>query len=71
MRIIHSGGFPVDERRQTRGVIYSNLIVAFKVLFDIMEKQRIEFASSSSKVWIVTSPLKTTGLFFSYSSLIF
>ncbi|KAN0083080.1 Guanine nucleotide binding protein (G-protein), alpha subunit [Elaphomyces granulatus] len=49
MRIIHSGGFPVDERRQTRGVIYSNIIVAFKVLVDIMEAQHIEFASSSSK----------------------
>lgn len=64
MRIIHSGGFPVDERRQTRGVIYSNIIVAFKVLVDIIEAQHIEFASSSSKVWMVTFKMPSLSFHF-------
>lgn len=53
MRIIHSGGFPEDERRQTRAVIYSNLVVAFKVLLEIMETQEIPFELEKSKVWVV------------------
>lgn len=43
MRIIHAGGFPHDERRQTRAVIYSNLVVAFKVILDIMKTESISF----------------------------
>lgn len=50
MRIIHSGGFPTDERRQNRAVIYSNLIVAFKVLLEIMQTEGIEFTSDKAKV---------------------
>lgn len=53
MRIIHSGGFPEDERRQTRAVIYSNLVVAFKVLLEIMESQEIAFEFEKSKVWVI------------------
>ncbi|KAJ5601689.1 hypothetical protein N7510_011223 [Penicillium lagena] len=43
MRIIHDRGFPEEERRQTRAVIYSNLVIAFKVLLDIMNAENIEF----------------------------
>lgn len=50
MRIIHSGGFPQDEREQNRAVIYSNLIVAFKVLMDIMNNQKIDFEKEDNKV---------------------
>lgn len=50
MRIIHSGGFPNDERCQTRAVIYSNLIIAFKVLLDIMNAEHIEFEHDTTKV---------------------
>jgi guanine nucleotide-binding protein subunit alpha len=50
MRIIHSGGFPQDEREQNRAVIYSNLIVAFKVLMDIMKNQKIDFEKEENKV---------------------
>ncbi|PWY80285.1 guanine nucleotide binding protein, alpha subunit [Aspergillus sclerotioniger CBS 115572] len=49
MRIIHSGGFPEDERRQTRAVIYSNLIIAFKVLLDIMRAESIDFQQERTK----------------------
>jgi guanine nucleotide-binding protein subunit alpha len=50
MRIIHAGGFPDDERRQNRAVIYSNLVVAFKVLMEIMQTQTIEFEKEGNKV---------------------
>ncbi|KAJ6093165.1 hypothetical protein N7486_008454 [Penicillium sp. IBT 16267x] len=43
MRIIHSGGFPEEERHQTRAVIYSNVVIAFKVLLDIMKAENISF----------------------------
>ena len=50
MRIIHSGGFPDDERHQTRAVIYANLIIAFKVLLDIMNAEHINFEHDSTRV---------------------
>lgn len=50
MRIIHSGGFPEEERYQTRAVIYSNLVVAFKVLLDIMASEAIDFEHAGTKV---------------------
>ncbi|KAI5293973.1 hypothetical protein KEM52_004927 [Ascosphaera acerosa] len=49
MRIIHTGGFPEDERRQTKAVIYSNLVVAFKVILDIMETARVGFTLEQSE----------------------
>ncbi|KAL4897213.1 guanine nucleotide binding protein, alpha subunit [Aspergillus ambiguus] len=49
MRIIHSGGFPEDERRQTRAVIYSNIVIAYKVLLDIMRAEHIEFQLEETK----------------------
>lgn len=59
MRIIHSGGFPDDERRQTRAVIYSNVVIAFKVLLDIMRTESIEFEQEKTKVnknWHCSTP---------------
>lgn len=55
MRIIHSGGFPEDERRQTRAVIYSNIVIAYKVLLEIMRTENIDFKSDSTRV----SPIPT------------
>jgi hypothetical protein len=43
MRIIHSRGFPEEERHTTRAVIYSNIVIAFKVLLDIMNAEGIDF----------------------------
>lgn len=56
MRIIHSGGFPDEERHQTRAVIYSNIVVAFKVLLDIMNGEGIEFENEKTKVHITVTP---------------
>jgi guanine nucleotide-binding protein subunit alpha len=50
MRIIHAGGFPDDERRQNRAVIYSNMVVAFKILLEIMETENIEYQYEKTKV---------------------
>ena len=48
MRILHSDGFQEDEKIQTRAVIYSNVIVACKVLLEILETQQIPFAEVST-----------------------
>lgn len=56
MRIIHSGGFPIDERRQTRAVIYSNMIVAFKLLIEIMEAENISFEHEATEVCMTIAP---------------
>ncbi|GES61937.1 guanine nucleotide binding protein, alpha subunit [Aspergillus terreus] len=49
MRIIHAGGFPEDERCQTRAVIYSNIVIAFKVLLEIMRAENIDFQVEKTK----------------------
>ncbi|KAI9730809.1 MAG: hypothetical protein M1834_005527 [Cirrosporium novae-zelandiae] len=51
MRIIHSGGFSTDERREVRAVIYSNIVVAFKVILDIMNDDNITFSLPESEKW--------------------
>jgi guanine nucleotide-binding protein subunit alpha len=51
MRIIHTNGFQVDERRQIKAVIYSNMIVAFRVLLEIMQTEDIEFADEKTRVY--------------------
>ena len=50
MRIIHTNGFQVDERRQIKAVIYSNMIIAFRVLLEIMQSEEIDFADEKTKV---------------------
>lgn len=59
MRIIHAGGFPLDERRQNRAVIYSNMLVAFKILLDIMRTEKIDYEHEETKVGVL--PCKLTG----------
>lgn len=48
MRIIHSRGFPEEERHQTRAIIYSNIVIAFKVLLEIMNTEGIEFEDEAN-----------------------
>lgn len=45
MRIIHTKGFEEDERIQIKAIIYSNVIVACRVLLEIMQEHNIEFES--------------------------
>ena len=49
MRIINSNGFQEDERIQIRAVIYSNVIIAFRVLLEIMEDEHIDFSNSRTR----------------------
>ncbi|RMZ89451.1 hypothetical protein DV736_g3315, partial [Chaetothyriales sp. CBS 134916] len=50
MRIIHSSGFQEDERVQVKAVIYSNVVIAFRVLLEIMQDQEIDFADEKTRV---------------------
>ena len=50
MRIIHAGGFRLDERRSCRAVIYSNMVIAFKILLEIMRTDGIEFERNDTGV---------------------
>ncbi|OAP65052.1 hypothetical protein AYL99_01024 [Fonsecaea erecta] len=49
MRIIHSSGFQDDERVQVKAVIFSNVVVAFRVLYEIMQDEGIEFADEHNE----------------------
>jgi guanine nucleotide-binding protein subunit alpha, other len=51
MKIIHERGFPDEERRQIRAVIYSNMIVAFRLLLEIMNTQQYGFADEKTKIY--------------------
>jgi guanine nucleotide-binding protein subunit alpha, other len=51
MRIIHSSGFQEDERIQVKAVIYSNVVVAFRVLLEIMQDEKIEFEDEKTRVY--------------------
>jgi guanine nucleotide-binding protein subunit alpha len=51
MRIIHTNGFQVDERRQIKAVIYSNMIIAFRVLLEIMQTEEIDFGNEKTRVY--------------------
>jgi guanine nucleotide-binding protein subunit alpha, other len=43
MRLIHTGGFTKEERKQWRVVIFHNLTGAFQILFAAMEEQQTDF----------------------------
>ena len=50
MRIIYSGGFQEDERIQVKAVIYSNVVIAFRVLLEIMQEERIAFSDEKTRM---------------------
>ena len=54
MRIIHTGGFSLDERKEARQVIFSNLVVAFKIIMEEMTDLGVEFEKEESEVCMVT-----------------
>ena len=51
MRIIHSSGFQEDERVQIKAVIYSNVVIAFRVLLEIMQDERLDFADEKLRAY--------------------
>ena len=50
MRIIYSEGFRMDERKEVRQVIFSNMIVAFKIIAEEMRELGLEYESERSPV---------------------
>lgn len=50
MKILHANGFSIDERREVRPIIFSNLIVAFKIIIDEMSTLEIGFQNQESEV---------------------
>lgn len=50
MRIIHTGGFHLDERKEARQVIFSNLVVAYKIIIEEMKDMGIDFENKQSVV---------------------
>ncbi len=52
MRIIYSEGFHLDERKEVRQVIFSNMIVAFKIVAEEMRDLGINYQNEESYVRI-------------------
>ena len=52
MRIIYSEGFRLDERKEVRQVIFSNMIVAFKIIAEEMRELGLEYENDVSPVSI-------------------
>ena len=50
MRLIHTKGFSVSERRQWKVTIFQNLLHAFQVVFGAMEEQEVDFAEDGNIV---------------------
>lgn len=50
MRLIHTKGFSMQERKQWKVTIFQNLLHAFQVVFGAMEEQEVDFAESSNIV---------------------
>lgn len=50
MRIIYSEGFHLDERKEVRQVIFSNMIVAFKIIAEEMRELNVSYDNPESEV---------------------
>lgn len=50
MRIIYTGGFTQNERKQWRVVIFSNLVDAFRILLTAMEDHNTYFENEENHV---------------------
>ncbi|GAB1731400.1 hypothetical protein NU195Hw_g5882t1 [Hortaea werneckii] len=48
MRLIHTKGFQLPERKQWKVTIFQNLLHAFQVVFGAMEEQEVDFADSGN-----------------------
>ncbi|KAK3068664.1 hypothetical protein LTR53_013588 [Teratosphaeriaceae sp. CCFEE 6253] len=48
MRLIHTKGFQLPERKQWKVTIFQNLLHAFQVVFGAMEEQEVDFADDGN-----------------------
>lgn len=51
MRIIYAEGFRPEERREVRQIIFSNMIVAFKIIAEEMRELGVEYQNQKSQVY--------------------
>ena len=54
MRIIYSEGFRMEERKEVRQVIFSNMVVAFKIIAEEMKELGLEYENEDSPVRMVS-----------------
>ena len=57
MRLIHTDGFPLHERKEVRQVIFSNLVVAFKIIGDEMRELGLSYENDATAS-VLTPPLR-------------
>ena len=50
MRLIYTDGFGVHERKEVRQVIFSNMVVAFKIIGEEMRDLGLDYAYGASLV---------------------
>ena len=50
MRLIYTDGFGTHERKEVRQVIFSNMVVAFKIIGEEMRDLGLDFEHSDSLV---------------------
>ena len=50
MRLIHTDGFPLHERKEVRQVIFSNMVVAFKIISEEMRDLNLTYENSETEV---------------------
>ena len=50
MRLIYTDGFGVHERKEVRQVIFSNMVVAFKIIGEEMRDLGLDYGFSTSLV---------------------
>ena len=55
MRIIYAEGFHLEERKEVRQVIFSNMIVAFKIIAEEMRELGVDYQNSESHVMFFLS----------------
>ena len=50
MRLIHTDGFPMHERKEVRQVIFSNMVVAFKIIAEEMRDLGLRYENPETEV---------------------
>ena len=50
MRLIHTDGFPVHERKEVRQVIFSNMVVAFRIIAEEMRDLGMNYENEETYV---------------------
>ena len=52
MRLIHTDGFPIHERKEIRQVIFSNMVVAFRIIAEEMRDLGMNYENEETYVML-------------------